>query len=217
MNSQKIYIIIIQKIAKMNVKKIVFFTFAFFSPVAVFGGGDLVRGYFTIISAFHFRPSPIRVPHTAYTQKSHPLPSPLLISPLIYPNTTPLFHHNPISPSHKKTTQFRHKSQHQYIKPKQIQAPTQQKALSNWPKPFYWLIQNNSKLVQSILPKILIILAARPLLCYHAAFRCYHAAFKSHQNITLLHPNSNSIFHIQYFHQSDSIKNTILKTQTIIL
>ena len=135
-------IFIISKNSKSECEKNRFFHIRIFSPVAVSGGCNLNRGYFTIFSTFHFCPSPIRVPHTAHTQKSHfSLSSPHPPSPLTShsPYHTPKSKsvspiHTPLNP---KTTQFRYKSQPQYIKPKTNPNPN--------------TIKNTLKLTQTIL------------------------------------------------------------------
>lgn len=117
MNSRKFYIYNIQKLAKMNVKKIGFFTFAFFLP-SLFPAFAILTG--AILQFFQhsiFAPAPYVFHTPPILKKSRPTHhhthhSPHY-APLPLPNSTPI--HTPLNP---KTTQFRHKSQHQYIKPK---------------------------------------------------------------------------------------------------
>lgn len=110
-----------------------------------------------------FTPAPY-VFHTPPILKnfiSHPLPLSSLHSfiPATLPYRIPNPHpsqskNNAISPQITTSIyQAKNKSKPQHNK----------KTLSNWLKSSYWLTQNNSKLVQSILPKLLTILAARPL------------------------------------------------------
>ena len=97
MNSRKFYIYNIPKLAKTNVKKIGFFTFAFFLPLLFPGVAILTGAILQFFQHSIFAPAP----------------------------------YNP------KTTQFRYKSQPQYINPKTNPNPN--------------TIKNTLKLTQTIL------------------------------------------------------------------
>ena len=130
MNSRKFYIYNIQKLAKMNVKKIGFFTFAFFLP-SLFPAVAILTG--AILQFFQhsiFTPAPY-VFHTPPILKnliSHShlpiLPLPLLSTPLTtpqnpnpYPQSTPL--------SIQKQRNFATNHNLNISIQKQIQTPTQ--------------------------------------------------------------------------------------------
>lgn len=125
MNSRKFYIYNTQKLAKMNVKKIGFFTFAF-SPGAVSDGGALDRGLFYNFFSIPFSPqSHTCSTHRPYSKISSP---PLTTTPII-PLTTPLYPY-PIPPqstplSIQKQRNFATNHNINISSQKQIQTPTQ--------------------------------------------------------------------------------------------